>query len=409
MTRAEEPVSPLERLKQRSAESRWTEMKESLLLKQSELKAFGAESASSQEASPLITGAEASGVPVPADDLGTWRTADEAPLPQLKSLTGEHRLAPAATTPAPDGLGSPAVASGSVAPPFPEELRGSLASEVQSPVNDANRAVNVNTVAGTDTGLNRDAPRKHLGVPDPYASREATLAEISLPATGRDSAENLPDHRPLKMEHIFPEQAGAQPLIMPDPAQYVSELPSPERFALPPAPMRVAQNGDLPQPLPEEDRDVYYFRPITEIDPSRDYSPAGPQAFSEGDVRTRSPKVLPLPVHGTTVRTFAPTQFQWEAANVFHNPLYFEDVELERYGHAYPWGLQPAASLAKFGVQFIGLPYTMAMDPMWDEQYALGYYRPGDCAPKLHYQIPLDKKAAITAAGVYTGLFFIFP
>ena len=47
----------------------------------------------------------------------------------------------------------------------------------QNPVNDANRAVNVNTVAGTDTGLNRDAPRKHLGVPDPYASREATLAE----------------------------------------------------------------------------------------------------------------------------------------------------------------------------------------------------------------------------------------
>jgi hypothetical protein len=149
------------------------------------------------------------------------------------------------------------------------------------------------------------------------------------------------------------------------------------------------------------------FRSIQEIEPFHDYAPGGnaDQQLSNA----RMPEISPLPVSGSVERAYAMTEYQWEAANVFHNPLYFEDMALERYGHAYPLGIQPVASLAKFGVQVVGLPYQMALDPVCREHYALGYYRPGDCAPKLRYQIPWNTRAAATATGVYTGMFFIFP
>jgi hypothetical protein len=51
----------------------------------------------------------------------------------------------------------------------------------------------------------------------------------------------------------------------------------------------------------------------------------------------------------------------------------------------------------------------MAMDPVCERQFALGWYRPGECAPKKCYQVPLDGHAAAVQAGVTTGMFFIIP
>lgn len=124
------------------------------------------------------------------------------------------------------------------------------------------------------------------------------------------------------------------------------------------------------------------------------------------------PAMDPTPVSvapSQTERQFIPTQFTWQASNVYHNPLYFEDVALERYGHSHHPLVQPLVSAGKFGVQFVGLPYKMAIDPVWDEEYVLGWYRPGELAPYLFYQVPWNWKAAATAAGTYTGLIFLFP
>ncbi len=120
------------------------------------------------------------------------------------------------------------------------------------------------------------------------------------------------------------------------------------------------------------------------------------------------PLALELPTTPTE-RQFIPSQFNWQASNVYSNPLYFEDFALERYGHTHHPIVQPFASVGKFGVQFIGLPYKMAIDPVWDEEYALGWYQPGELAPHLFYQVPWNWKAAATAAGTYTGLIFLFP
>lgn len=101
--------------------------------------------------------------------------------------------------------------------------------------------------------------------------------------------------------------------------------------------------------------------------------------------------------------------FTWEATDFQHSPLYFEDPALERYGHTYPEWLQPFASTARFSVQLVGLPYQMAIDPPDKCMYTLGWYRPGECAPQLFYQVPWDADAAAVEAGVITGLFFVIP
>jgi hypothetical protein len=160
------------------------------------------------------------------------------------------------------------------------------------------------------------------------------------------------------------------------------------------------------------------FRPITKIQPFYSYSPTGkhpgeyqcpqPGSLPEKD-RARCPDIRALPTVGSVERFFPLVNYNWLASNLHHKPLYFQDVPLERYGHKFPYGLQPFVSLGRFGVQLIGIPYQMAMDPICEDVYALGLYRPGDCAPKLFYQIPYNFKAAAAAGGVYAGLIFLIP
>jgi len=108
-------------------------------------------------------------------------------------------------------------------------------------------------------------------------------------------------------------------------------------------------------------------------------------------------------------RAFPQMTMAWEPTNFYFYPLYFSDPALERYGHTYPKLVQPVASLARAGVQFVLIPYQMAIYPPLKQEYPLGWYRPGECAPKLNYQIPLNAQAAAVEAGVLTGLFFAIP
>ena len=108
-------------------------------------------------------------------------------------------------------------------------------------------------------------------------------------------------------------------------------------------------------------------------------------------------------------RSFPLVTMAWEPTNFYYYPLYFADPALERYGHTYHPVVQPVASLARAGVQFVLLPYQMTITPPCKQEYPLGWYRPGECAPKLHYQIPLNAKAAVVEAAVVTGLFFAIP
>lgn len=108
-------------------------------------------------------------------------------------------------------------------------------------------------------------------------------------------------------------------------------------------------------------------------------------------------------------RMFPQVVMNWQPTDLYYHPLYFSDPALERYGHTYHPLIQPFASIARFGTQFCFLPYQMTIDPPCVEVSPLGWYRPGDCAPKLHYPIPLNAEAAAVQAGYVAGLYFLIP
>ena len=144
-------------------------------------------------------------------------------------------------------------------------------------------------------------------------------------------------------------------------------------------------------------------RDISEIRPNIEY---GLQGIRNSEL----PPKLSTTRNETYVRPErTPIEFHWMASNLHHYPLYFEDPALERYGHAYHPLIQPFASAGRMTTQLLGLPYQMAIDPIHRKRYSLGWIRPGDCAPKLKYRIPLNKKAALVEAAAITAGAVILP
>ena len=80
-------------------------------------------------------------------------------------------------------------------------------------------------------------------------------------------------------------------------------------------------------------------------------------------------------------RRFASTTMTWKAAGYCHKPLYFEDWELERYGHSRGMFLDPFIAGAHFFVTLPILPYKAGMQAPWECVYPLGYYRPEAVLP----------------------------
>ena len=108
-------------------------------------------------------------------------------------------------------------------------------------------------------------------------------------------------------------------------------------------------------------------------------------------------------------RTWVASTMTWKASGVCHKPLYFEDVQLERYGHSAGPILQPALSSAHFFASVVSLPYQMGINPPNECRYPLGYYRPGNCAPWLVPPVPLSIRGGLFTAGLYTGGVYSFP
>lgn len=111
-------------------------------------------------------------------------------------------------------------------------------------------------------------------------------------------------------------------------------------------------------------------------------------------------------------RNWEPNRKYWAAAATCHTPLYFQDAALERYGYSveqhfgpagryltYPIDdpkqskqrnqlLQPLFSFGLLAFQIVALPYNAIVDPPWEAEYDLGYYRPGDRVPTDVYYLP---------------------
>ena len=100
--------------------------------------------------------------------------------------------------------------------------------------------------------------------------------------------------------------------------------------------------------------------------------------------------------------------YNWQASAFCHNPLYFEDVNLERHGHTLGC-LQSAVSFAHFFGAVPLLPYHMTAEPPHECIYTLGHHRPGTYVPPHCNLPPLDPAAITAQAGVTAGLILLIP
>ena len=102
-------------------------------------------------------------------------------------------------------------------------------------------------------------------------------------------------------------------------------------------------------------------------------------------------------------RCWCQTTYLWKASALCHKPLYFEEEQLERYGHSCRPCFQPFVSGAHFFCTLPVLPYCMGVEPPMECIYALGHYRPGSCAPYMINPVPLSCRGALFQAGAVTG------
>jgi len=102
-------------------------------------------------------------------------------------------------------------------------------------------------------------------------------------------------------------------------------------------------------------------------------------------------------------RNFQGTVMAWKASALCHKPLYFEDVELERYGQTCSPLFQPLLSASKFFLTIPILPYKFGLEPPCECIYPLGYYRPGSCAPFIIPPVPISVRGALLEAGVWVA------
>lgn len=90
----------------------------------------------------------------------------------------------------------------------------------------------------------------------------------------------------------------------------------------------------------------------------------------------------------TSSLAFSQKTFAWAAPEIRYQPLFFEDVALERYGQTKGLYRQPIASSIRFLANAALLPYTSLHDPIDSCDYPLGYCRPGDsvsCVKQRHF------------------------
>ena len=141
-------------------------------------------------------------------------------------------------------------------------------------------------------------------------------------------------------------------------------------------------------------------KPMTEL--TTDISTTG--NLPETTRETLEPRMHSAGTH----RGWIGMAYYWDASHLAHQPLYFEDVNLERHGYSQGL-LQPAVSAARFAGQFVLLPYALAAHPHYEAEYTLGEWRPGSAVPYVKDRPRPNLGGAAFEAAVITGLIFAVP
>lgn len=92
-----------------------------------------------------------------------------------------------------------------------------------------------------------------------------------------------------------------------------------------------------------------------------------------------------------------------------YQPLYFEEINLERYGRSNCGVLQPAASGLRFFATIPSLPYAMTVHKPNQAYHWRWPYEAGWGAPRVRELRPLELKPSLVQASAMTGLIFVVP
>ena len=354
--------------------------------------------------------------PLPADiaqSASSKPTSDDlapslvAPTPLLVS---PNRAPDAAQTPT-DATNSPADSSGGVDNSAPSHA----GEDVRQPLHSDNGALtspssapgsNENVDGGSSAATLQTVPRE----PNPATNANLAEAPAAAPGPGNGTgvdldASSIPpaieDQEPIgsNSKSIAGDRPNSRSILRPDLKREVEMIARNQEAA-----SRSQRTNDR-QPGAPVDTSASDPRTQFQLDTSRAPSPA----------EARPIRAIPVPEDWVPLapRNWSPQRKYWAAAATCHLPLYFQDPVLERYGHSveqfvgpigrfltYPVDdptqsvqrnqiLQPFFSWGLFGLQIAAWPYNLIMDPPWETQYDLGYYRPGDNIPTDTYWLPL--------------------
>lgn len=275
-------------------------------------------------------------------------------------------------------------------------LRNATYGEEQGPaVASATRARPIVVAQAPDGDSNETAPANAEEPQDNPQTVEPTLADAEEPRPSgsvepaTSSAEKREDSNPVK-----PTIVHAQELRLDEPAEPADANAG--------EPTTAQEDSDAVQIDGRDEDGLKSIRDLTlDIRPEEGELPrdfAAAKFLDAGEVRHVPGINRPWPLY----------EFSWEASAVCHRPLYFEEVNLERYGYSYGF-LQPILSGAHFFGRVPALPYLMTAEPHRDCVYTLGHYPPGSYAPyHIHYP-PISLRAAAVEAAVISGLIFAIP
>jgi hypothetical protein len=333
-------------------------------------------------------------------------TEDEspAPLPSVNPAGSAPTTAaalPEAGAAAPPSQAAPVPANAASPEPGAAPTPADTATNLELP-----QLPDASAAAPAPAPVQTPAPASQPPASNPNLEREPETVGLetgvgtapgSAPASSAGSSKKLDG---TGFDPFLPSRSTPASTLRPELQRQVEEIARRQEDEL----NRQIQNPPQTTPLPR-DSGASDLRAQTQLDISRAPSPA----------EARPIKAIPVPEDWVPLaqRDWTPQRKYWAAAATCHLPLYFQDPVLERYGHSveqfvgpvgrfltYPVDdptqstqrnqiLQPFASIGLFSLQVLAWPYNLIVDPPWEAQYDLGYYRPGDNIPTDTYWLPL--------------------
>jgi len=324
-------------------------------------------------------------------------------LPALPpGVTGNHPASPdSISQPAPVAQPDPAQPR-APDPAAPQTAGGASPAAVKTP----QPAGTVETRTGPETATPTTGEEPAVAVPAP-AQAEARISEpaATAPLTAPAAMGAGMNSATASSDSFIPRRANPPSTLRPDLQRQVEEMARMQEEKLTLKPTRPAPNAQPPVAGAPDSITDLRTQTQTQVDISRAPSPA----------EARPIRAIPVPEDWVPLgrREWSAQRKYWAAAATCHMPLYFQDPMLERYGHSveqyfgplgrymtYPVDdhtqttqrnqmVQPFFSVGLFAWQIITLPYALVVDPPWEAQYDLGYWRPGDKIPTDLYYQPL--------------------